>query len=83
MLSTQKHDWFQFQPTNLEQLGGFDVLCRPDDGNCDNAYAKKPLSYEVTMLKSDFKRFGLALETLIKQHNDQASVKGIMEDLAK
>ena len=59
------------------------MLCRPDDGNCDNAYAKKPLSYEVTMLKSDFKRFGLALETLIKQHNDQASVKGIMEDLAK
>ena len=77
-------DAFSFQPsyTNLEQIGGYDVLCRKDDGNCDNAYAKKPMSYEVTMLTSDFKRFGLALETLIKQHNDQASIKGIMEKLA-
>ena len=83
MLSTRNVIGFQPTFTNLEQIGGYDVLCRPDDGNCDNSYAKKPLSYEVTMLQSDFKRFGLALETLIKQHNDQASVKGIMEDLAK
>ena len=34
------------------------------------------------MLRSDFARFGLGLETLLKSHNDHAAITGIMQTFA-
>ena len=62
-------------------VGGFDVFCRQPTPGC-KAYTDKPMSYQGSMLRSDFARFGLGLETLLKSHLDQVAIDGIMQTLA-
>ena len=54
----------------LPTMGGFNVLCRQPDPGCDFPYAKRPESYEGAMLRSGFHKFGLGLQTILKQHKD-------------
>ena len=64
-------------------MGGFSILCRQPDPGCDNPYADKPESYEAAMLRSGFHKFGLGLQTILKQHKDHKAVSSVIDQLAK
>ena len=72
---------------DLQNLGSvrvarFDTLCRKTDKDCDKPYTSEPLSYQAGMLRADFFKFGLGLETLLKQHYKHASIDNVIADLA-
>lgn len=66
----------------LPTMGGYNVLCRQPDPGCDFPYAKRPESYEGAMLRSGFHKFGLGLQTILKQHKDHQAIAGIIKQLA-
>ena len=82
MLSTQQHNHFGLINLAAPTVGGFSVLCRQGDPGCDSPYATEPASYEAVMLRADFHKFGLGIQTLLRQHNQHASITEIMGQLA-
>ena len=81
----QQYGWGQEQELamNVGQInvGGYDVFCRKPTPGCDS-YTNKPMSYQGTMLRSDFARFGLGLETILKSHMDHTAIDSVMGALS-
>ena len=74
-------------PINFQNLATvksarFDVLCRKVDKNCKNPYTSENLSYQAGMMRADFFKFGLGLETLLKQHYKHASINNVIANMA-
>ena len=56
------------------RVATYDTLCRKTDKNCKEPYTSERLSYQAGMMRADFFKFGLGLETLLKQHYKHASI---------
>ena len=80
MLSTHQH--YGLMNLAAPTVGGYSVLCRQGQKGCDSPYAPQEASYEAVMLRADFHKFGLGLETLIKQHNKHKSVDSVLSQLS-
>ena len=64
------------------KVARFDTLCRKGDKNCKMPYTSEKLSYQAGMMRADFFKFGLGLETLLKQHYKHASIDNVIANLA-
>ena len=56
------------------KVARFNTLCRKPEKGCSNPYTSERLSYQAGILRADFFKFGLGLETLLKQHYKHASI---------
>jgi hypothetical protein len=63
------------------QVGAYDVFCRMPTPGC-KPYTNKPMSYQASMLVSEWSRFGHGLEALIKSHEMHSSIDSDLGQLA-
>ena len=64
------------------KVARFNTLCRKPEKGCSNPYTSEAMSYQAGILRADFFKFGLGLETLLKQHYKHASISNVISNLA-
>ena len=64
------------------KVARFNTLCRKPEKGCTNPYTSEKLSYQAGILRADFFKFGLGLETLLKQHYKHKSIDNVIANLA-